>query len=334
LKIAFFETEEWEREYLEHGPLSVYDLQVFGDTLSPELAKQASDAEVLSGFIYSRVDRAVIDAMPNLKMVATRSTGYDHIDLEACKERGISVANVPHYGESTVAEHTFGLILSLSRNIHKAYLRTTRTDFSMRGLTGFDLSGKTFGVVGAGKIGLHAIKISKGFGMKALAFDVHPDTFLSEVLGFDYVSLEDLLQRSDIISLHAPYNKATHHLINRDNIHLIKKGAVLINTSRGALVETEALVLALEQGILSGVGLDVLEGEDLIKEENQLLHRDYSQEMLQTMIRNHILLHREDVVITPHIAFNSREALNRILETTVENVQCFLDGTPQNIVRL
>lgn len=332
MKIVFFEVEPWERESLMKSTLADSDLELSDEIITSELAKQYSDAEVLSGFVYSRVDQSILDQMPKLKLVATRSTGFDHLDLDACKAREIAVANVPHYGECTVAEHAFGLILSISRNIHKAYMRTTRTDFSMKGLTGFDLNGKTIGVVGAGRIGMHVIRISKGFGMKALAYDVHRDPFIADVLGFDYASLEELLAQSDIISIHAPYNAKTHHLINKSNIDLIKRGAVLINTSRGALIDTDALVYALDKGILSGAGLDVLEGEELIKEEDQLLHRDYSQEMLQTLIRNHILLHRENVVITPHIAFNSREALNRILQTTIENINCYKAGNPQNLI--
>ena len=270
--------------------------------------------------------------MPRLKMVATRSTGYDHIDLKAARRRGIAVANVPSYGENTVAEHTFALFLSLSRNVHKAYLKTTQADFSLEGLQGFDLKGKILGVVGAGHIGLHVIKIAKGFGMKVLAYDVRRQPFLSEVLDFQYASLNELLQASDIVTLHTPYGPQTHHLINRPAIQQMKRGALLINTARGSLVETDALVWGLDQGIVGGAALDVLEGEDLIKEERQLLSADFSKEKLVTALKNHILLHRENVVITPHIAFFSKEALQRIVETTVSNIFNFLSGTPTNLV--
>jgi D-lactate dehydrogenase len=168
--------------------------------------------------------------------------------------------------------------------------------------------------------------------MNVIAFDVQKNNFMAETLGFTYVPMETLLAQSDIISLHAPYNVHTHHMINKENIHKIKRGALLINTARGGLVETEALALALDQGILSGAGLDVLEGEDLIKEERQILSQEFSVDHLKTLLQNHILLNRENVIITPHIAFNSREAFLRILETTVSNIHGFLSGKPENLI--
>ena len=231
-----------------------------------------------------------------------------------------------------MAEHTFALILSLSRNLHRAYVRTVRGDFSLTGLQGFDLKGKTLGIVGAGRIGMHVIKMAKGFGMRVLAYDTRQDPFLSEVLDFRYAPLEQLLAESDIVSLHTPYSPSTHHLINREMFGRMKRGALLINTARGGLVDTNALVWALDRGIVSGAGLDVLEGEDLVKEERQLLEKDFSKERLVTALKNNILLHRENVVITPHIAFDSREALQRILDTTVANIVGFFQEAPINLV--
>ncbi len=331
-KISFFEMAPWEKGFIRKSSLQKFKPEFHSEELHAENLPKFLPYEAISVFIYSRVNREVLKRMPKLRLVATRSTGFDHVDLEACKKRSIVVCNVPSYGENTVAEHTFALILSLSRNIHKAYIRTTRTDFALDGLQGFDLKGKTLGVVGAGHIGLHVIKMARGFGMNVLAYDVHKNSFLAEVLGFRYASLPELLASSDIISLHAPYRRDTHHLINKENIARIKKGALLINTARGALVDTNALVWALDKGILGGAGLDVLEGEEAIKEERQLLTRDYSKEMLNVLLRNHILLHRENVVITPHIAFDSREALQRILEETVSNIQEFVQGRVQNRV--
>ena len=292
----------------------------------------AKKFNVISVFIYSRINKEVISSLPSLKLITTRSTGFDHIDLKEAKKRKILVCNVPFYGENTVAEHTFALILSLSRNVHKSYLRTLRGDFSIEGLKGFDLKDKVLGVIGAGHIGLHVIRIAKGFGMQVLASDAHQNKFLAEVLGFKYVSLDNLLRNSHIITLHVPYTKSTHHLINRENINLIKKGAILINTSRGAVVDSEALIEALDKKILSGVGLDVLEGEELIKEEKQLLYDKKKLEVLANLVKGHILLSRDNVVFTPHIGFYSQEALERILETTVGNIFRFLEGRPQNVV--
>jgi len=332
MKIAFFEVEDWEEEYLK-GKLSGHQLKFSNEKLSLENAAQIKDFDALSVFIYSKIDEQIIQAIPNLKLVTTRSTGFDHIDIDVCKKRGITVCNVPSYGENTVAEHTFALILSLSRNMCKACIRRFEQDFSIEGLEGFDLKGKTIGVVGTGQIGLHVIRIAKGFGMNVVAYDVRQNKLLSEVLEFEYVTLEDLLARSDVITLHVPYMKATHHLMNKDTFKLVKKGAILINTARGSIVDTEALIDALDKKILSGAGLDVFEGEEVIKEEKQLLFEPKNLEVLASLVKDHILLSKDNVVFTPHIAFYSKEALERILETTVENVAAFVSGKPQNVVQ-
>ena len=188
-------------------------------------------------------------------------------------------------------------------------MRTIRNNFSVEGLEGWDIKGKTLGVVGAGSIGSHVIKIAKGFGMNVLAFDLHKNHFMEEVLGFKYVPLDELLKNSNIISLHCPYNKATHHLINMNNIELVKHGALFINTARASIIEPAALHYALEKGIFGGAGLDVFEGEDLVKEENQMLTRNVSVEHLRAVLEKNILLNRENVIITPHIAFDSVEAV-------------------------
>ncbi|MBN1155147.1 hydroxyacid dehydrogenase [candidate division KSB1 bacterium] len=331
MKIAFFEIKGWEKTILRRG-LKGHTVEFFHDPLNAENVKHIEDFDIVSVFIYSIIDESVLNRLPNLKAIATRSTGFDHIDLEACEKRGIGVFNVPFYGENTVAEHTFALILSLSRNVHKAYMKTIRWDFSIDGLIGFDLKGKTLGVIGAGFIGLNVIRIAKGFDMNVIVFDVNKNKMISEVLGFKYVSMDELLANSDIITLHVPYNKHTHHLINRDSIKKIKKGAVLINTSRGGVAETEALIEALDSKILSGIGLDVLEGEGLIKEEKQLLYDPQKLEDMGKIVKDHILLSKENVVFTPHIAFYSHEALERILETSIDNINSFINGKFQNQV--
>ena len=332
-KAVFFETAPWERRFLTRAltPLRL-SAQFVREPLTGATLAKARGAAVVSVFIYSQLTRALVKKLSGARLIATRSTGFDHIDLTACRARDIAVANVPAYGENTVAEHTFALILSLSRNVHKAYVRTVKGDFSLEGLQGFDLKGKTLGVVGAGRIGLHVIKMAKGFGMDVLVYDTRKDPFMSEVLDFRYVPLDDLLRHADIVSLHVPYTPQTHHVMNRPAFRLMKRGALFINTARGGLVDTHALVWALDEGIVGGAGLDVLEGEELVKEERQLLEKDFSKERLITALKNHILLHRENVVITPHIAFDSREALQRILGTTVSNIAGFLRGAPANLV--
>lgn len=330
-EIVFFELEPWERDWLAARP-GVAGAELVLEPLTPESPGLTSDCRVLSGFIRSRVTPEVLDKLPSLGLVATRSTGYDHIDTSACRERGILVCNVPHYGEHTVAEHTFGLMLSLSRKIHHAYVRTSRHDFSLAGLRGFDLRGKTLGVLGTGNIGIRVIQIARGFGMQVLAWDAREQPLLADLLGFRYVTLDELLPASDVLSLHVPLLPSTHHLIGREALAKIKPGALLINTSRGALVDTEALIAALDSGRLSGAGLDVLEGEELLGEESRMLAGDLPSERLRTLLQDYDLLHRENVIVTPHAAFYSKEAQERILQTTVENITGFLEGRPQNVV--
>jgi D-lactate dehydrogenase len=330
MRVAFFEVKDWERaflterlpqdtKYFEAGPLSV-----------PGAALRDFDA--LSVFIHSQITSQVIEALPKLKFVATRSTGFDHIDLNACLSRGIPVSNVPSYGENTVAEHTMALLLMLTRKVHQSVLQVRSGRVDLAELTGFDLQGKTIGVIGAGHIGLHVIRIARGFGMRVLACDVRSDPFLADLLGFTYATLDHLLAESDVVTLHCPLTEKTHHLLGRGQIARMKRGALMINTSRGGLVDTDALVGALESGRLGGAGLDVLEGEELIKEEKQLLQQPVDVEQLRTAVRNRVLLAREDVVFTPHNAFNSREALVRILEVTLANLEAFRAGQPAHKV--
>lgn len=332
MRIAIFDTKAGEKKYFSKA-LAGQQLEFSTDSLDEKTASLAKNAQAVMVFVASSLTAEVLKKMPKLKLVIARSTGFDHIDLKYCQKNGITVCNVPSYGENTVAEHAFALILSLSRNIHKSYLRTIREDYRIEGLKGFDLHGKTIGVVGAGKIGLHLIKMARGFDMNVLAYDVNQDQFLADVLGFKYSSLENLLAHSDIISLHVPDNKFTHHLINRKNIGLIKKGALLINTARGGVVETEALLEALDKKILAGAGLDVVEGENLIMEEKQIAYDKETADEMLSLVKNHILLSKENVIFTPHIAFYSQEAIERIMEVSAENVLAFVHGQPKNIVK-
>ncbi|KKP37500.1 MAG: D-isomer specific 2-hydroxyacid dehydrogenase NAD-binding protein [Candidatus Peregrinibacteria bacterium GW2011_GWA2_33_10] len=331
MKIAFLEVSKSDKIFLRRR-LPDDELIFINENLNEENIKKIKDCEVLSVFIYSQVNKKNLDKLLKLKLITTRSTGFDHIDAQTCKNKGISICNVPFYGENTVAEHTFALILALSRNVHKSYLRTLRRDYSTTGLMGFDLKGKTLGVIGAGRIGLHVIRIAKGFGMNVLAFDLNRDKFISEILDFSYGTIEEVLKASDIITLHVPYNKYTHHLINKDNLRLVKKGAILINTARGGIIETQAIIEALDKGLLSGVGIDVLEGEEMVLEEKKLNFDEKNLESMSHLIQDHILLSRDNVVFTPHIGFYSKEALERILETTVESIEGFKKGNLVNSI--
>ncbi len=331
-KIAFFEIEEWEKDYIRKK-LKEHELLFFEDMLDEQNAEQAKGCEAIAFFIYTKMNRELLAKLSTVKFLTTMSTGFDHIDLEACKERSIQVCNVPFYGENTVAEHTFALILALSRKIVDSVDRTREGDFSLGGLRGFDLKGKTLGVVGGGHIGMHVVKMAKAFEMNVLVFDVHTDKKLENIMGFKYADFNELIEKSDIVTLHAPYTKQTHHMINSETFRHFKKGAYLVNTARGGLIETEALVKALEDGTLAGAALDVLEEECFIKEEKQLLSSGFKQECdLKTMMLDHMLLRNPRVLITPHNAFNSQEALLRILDTTIDNIQGFYSGKIQNSV--
>jgi D-lactate dehydrogenase len=332
MKIVFFETSEEDKNFFAEK-LPQEQLTFYPHKLSVENVDEAKDAEIICCRNGSECSQDVLSKLPSVKLLSTRSTGYDHIDLEYCKSHGITVCNVPEYGKYTVAEHTMALILAISRKIIQSVDRTRRGDFRLEGLTGFELYGKTLGIVGVGSIGKAVIRLARCFGMKVLAMTAHPDEQLAKELGFTYVDLPTLLQESDIVSLHVPYTKQTHHLINKQNIYLFKRGSVLINTARGGVVDTEAIVMGLDQGILKAAGLDVLEEECAIMDETQLMTSEFLKTCdLKTQLLNHVLLQRENVIITPHNAFNSTEALRRILDVTVENITLFLRGRPQNIV--
>lgn len=332
-KVVFFETTSFQKKYLSLKLKKNYQLEFVPEALSEDTLEFAEDAEVIGVFINSRIDEKVLKQLPKLKYIATLSTGFDHLDLQALKKRKIVASNVPHYGENTVAEHTFALLLAISRKIIEANKKVKDGNFNPKGLTGFDLKGKTLGIVGCGSIGRHVIKMATGFEMNIVGFDVYKNPQLEDDFKFKYVSLEDLLASSDIISLHAPYNKHTHHLINKNNIRTTKKGVVIINTSRGGLIETDALYDALVDGHVKAAGLDVLEEEKFLSEEAELLYHDQNMVTdLKTVVTNHVLINHPSVIITPHSAFNSKEAIKRILDTTIDNIDSFYSPSPKNTV--
>jgi len=332
MKIAVFDVESWERETFE--PLQDDHEIVFEEgQLDADAADRHSDADIVSAFIYSDFSRDVLRRFDGLRFIATRSTGVDHIDMDWCSDNDIGVANVPSYGENTVAEHVFALLLAISRNIVDAADRTRRGDFTQGGLRGFDLKGRTMGVVGTGDIGEHTARIARGFGMDVLAFDVKPRDEIAREIGFDYVGMEELLGRSDVVTLHVPANDKTRHMIDAEAFARMKDGAILINTARGSIVETEALLEALASGRLRAAGLDVLPEEPVVREEAELLRSYFNRDhRLDTLLADHILLRMRNVVITPHTAFNTREAVQRILDTTLRNIEGYIAGEPKNLV--
>jgi D-lactate dehydrogenase len=320
-KIAFFGVKSWEREDIEREiiKLDSFGIGIFEAEVG-EALELAAKYEIISPFIYSKMDKAVLDKLPELKMIATRSTGMDHIDVEECQKRKIEVKNVPEYGSKTVAEFSFALLLAVAKKIVVAHQSVEEGDFNPEGLTGVDLEGKTLGVVGVGRIGANMIKYGRAFGMKVLGVEKYPDEALAKKLGFKSVDLETCLKEADFLSLHVPANKETIHLINKENIKLMKPGSFLINTCRGPVVEVESLVWALNKGILAGVGLDVTEEEDMVEDISTVIMNKTTKDDLKEILSYHMLRDRDDVVFTPHNAFNTKEAISRIVKTTIENI--------------
>jgi D-lactate dehydrogenase len=332
MKAVIFEVENWEAETFAQLQQE-HDVQCVPDPLTADNAGQFSDAQIISTFIYSDLSAKVLEQLPQLKQIATRSTGFDHVDTDFCQEKGVLVSNVPSYGENTVAEHTFGLLLNISHKLTEAVDRTRKGDFSPEGLQGFDLRGKTLGVVGTGTIGEYVIGIARGFRMEVVAFDVKPKPELADRLGFRYAALDDVLKEADIVTRHVPANPKTRHLISKKQFDCMKDGVVLINTSRGSIVDIEALIEALSHGKVAAAGLDVLPEEPTMREEAELLRSVYrKQHNMDTLLADHVLLRLRNVIITPHSAFNTREAVQRILDTTAENIAQFVSGEPQNVV--
>lgn len=332
MQIVVFDTEPWERDSFDRWKAH-HAVKISTHPLKRPSSSFYPDAEIVSVFVYSKVDADVLDAMPKLKLIASRSTGTDHIDVVECNRRGVLVCNVPDYGRNTVAEHVFALLLALSHRIVEASDRTRRGDFSTRDLQGFDLYDKTIGVIGTGKIGTETIRIAHGFGMHVIANDIFPSPEKAQKLGFEYVTLSALLENADIVSLHVPATAQTKQMLGTPEFTKMKTGAVLINTARGELVDTRALAQALARGKLTGAGLDVLPHEPTIREEAELLRAVYErQHDLGALLANEVLCHMRNVIVTPHSAFNTKEAVKRILESTHDNILHFLENRPQNIV--
>ena len=310
IKVAFVDFVFEDRAQIQlqgcefgiHPPLRTAD----------ELVAAAAGADVLCmRDQFSRVTQEVLERLPGLKLIVTRSAGYDHIDLATAEQQGIVVCNVPDYGAHMIAEQAFGLLLAVARNIVRGHNRYAQQRlFSDKGLQGIELYGKTLGVIGTGRIGLHSIRLAKGFGMQVVAFDVYRNEAAAVELGFGYGSLEEVLARSDAVTLHVSLNEATHHLMNADRLALMKKGAILVNTSRGAVVDTGALMAALRSGHLAGAGLDVLEDE-------RDRYHDFSG---------------LNVVVTPHLGWYTDGAVHRILDIALGNIAAFQRGEPVNRV--
>jgi len=333
MKVVFDAVDEDTRALLQRE-LAGHELVFLEGPVTPESLTAVSDAEVLSVFVSSPVGKESLDALPKLRCISARSTGYDHIDLAAAKARNIVVTNVPVYGARTIAEYTFALMLALSRKAYAAYDRLRRDGTTdVKDYEGFDLAGKTLGIIGTGHIGKNVARIARGFAMRIIAFDPHPDEAFAGETGCVYRPLASLVAESDIVTVHVPYLPATHHLIDAALLAKFKTGSFFINTARGAIVDTPALVRALKDGHLAGAGLDVLEGERELLDETSLLSDDHHDiKEFQALVAAHVLVDTPHVIVTPHIAFNTKEAKHEILMTTCENIRAFASGTPVHVV--
>lgn len=296
-------------------------------------ARAATDA--ISVFVDYELSADILAQFPHLQFIATRSAGFDHIDMEVARERSLTVSRVPHYGTRTVAEYAAALMFALSRNAFRAYTdMLQRSDIAdLETYEGFDLSGKTLGVIGTGAIGRNVCQLARGIGMSVVAYDVAPDPAFATATGITYDDLAAVLGASDIVTLHVPAIPETEHLLNAERLAQMKPGAYLINTARGSIVDTTALLQALQSGHLAGAGLDVLEGEHELREEVALLQQGgIDTELWQTLVADHALIDMPNVIVTPHIAFNTREAKREITEITANNITAWLAGSPTNVV--
>ncbi len=288
--------------------------------------------EILCVFVDSKLTPKILKQMPKLKLIITFSTGYDHISLNYAKKKHIPVCNVPSYGKNTVAQQAMALILALSRKLFESVKRVKEGRYDYHGLRGFDLKDKIIGIIGTGHIGINLIKMLSGFEVKIIAFDKFPNQNLAKKFNFKYVDFKTLLKKSNIISLHLPLLPSTKHIINLKAIKQMKKGVYIVNTARGGLIDNEALLWGLENNIIAGAGLDVLEGENYIQNPEQLILKQINNEDIKISLLDNILIDHPKTIITPHNAFNSLEAILRIAKTSVDNINNFISNNTQNNV--
>ena len=328
MRVAVFSTKPYDAKFLERANRGAHEVVFYDARLTPESARLASGAPAVCAFVNDDLGADVIAALAEagVKLIALRSAGFNHVDLAAAEGAGLVVARVPAYSPHAVAEHTVAMILTLNRKTHRAYNRVREGNFALDGLIGFDLHGKTAGIVGTGKIGELVARILNGFGCALVAHDPVENPVCT-ALGVRYVGLDDLFRESDIIALQCPLTPDTHHLIDAAALEKMKRGAMLINTSRGAVVDTKALIQGLKAGIIGSVGLDVYE------EEADLFFQDLSSTFIPDDVFARLLTF-PNVLITGHQAFFTEEALTAIAETTIANISAFeRDGEPLHPVR-
>lgn len=332
MKIILFQTKPWKTKAFNRLQKK-HQVITTKKPLSKETIEEFKDADIISISVYPELTKEILTQFEHLKYITTRSTGIEHIDIDYCTEQEIAVSNIPTYSDNTVAEHVFALLLTISRNMFESIQRTRTGNFSLKGLRGFDLKRKIIGVIGTGHIGTQVIRIARGFDMEVLAYDVNPQKKLANKMEFQYVSMNELLSNSNIITLHVPENKKTVHLISTNEFSMMKNGVILINTSRGNIVDIQALLKAMESKKVGAVGFDVLPEEPTIREEVELMRSVYEHDHdLEDLLADQVLMRLSNVYITPHNAFNTYEAVQRIRDTTLSNIESFMNHSPENLV--
>ncbi len=330
--IIFYDSKEYEREFFEKELYDKFNLEFKEQELLPEsqLSNAEKNAEIISVFTASRLTKETLEKFNNLKLILTRSVGYSHIDVDYCNLKNITVANTPHYGDYTVAEFSFGLLLNLLRRICCGETQLKMGDMYPETF-GTELYNKVIGIIGTGSIGAKAVKIAKGFSMNVICYDINKNENLEDEFGIKYVDLDVLCKLSDIITLHAPLTTTSYHILNKEKFDLMKENAVIVNTARGELIDTEALYNALLDKKIKGAALDVLEFEDIISGKRP--GENLNLKNLRTSLINSKLLNLDNVVATPHIAYDTKEAVDRILNMTITNIYEFLeDKKLQNMI--
>jgi D-lactate dehydrogenase len=317
MDVAVFSTKPYDRQFMETAAANHHRLTYIESRLTPATAVLARGSRAVCAFVNDEVNEAVLDEFKHIGigLVALRSAGFNNVDLAAAKRQGITVARVPAYSPEAVSEHAVALILSLDRNIHRAYARVREGNFALEGLLGFNLHGRTIGVVGTGRIGTGVARIMTGFGCKIVAYDPKPDP-QCQAMGVTYLSFQDLIATSDVVTLHCPLTPKTRHMIDATAIESMKRGVMLINTSRGGIVDTHAVIEGLKNGAIGHLGLDVYE------EEADLFFENMSDQVIQDDTFERLLMF-SNVLVTGHQAFFTTEALTAIAETTIANIASF-----------
>lgn len=328
--IIFFDTKESEKSHIENELSDKFYLTFYDYSLlqNVELDENTKNAQIISVFTSSRLTAEVLSKFNNLKLIAARSVGFSHIDIEYCKAKGIKVVNTPHYGDYTVAEFSFGLLLSLVRKIGEAQNNLKIGEVNKE-YSGIELFNKKIGIIGLGGIGSKALKIAEGFSMEVLVYDVFKNEKLQKEYNFEYVDVDYLCENSDIISLHAPATKNNYHLINDDRISKMKNGVIIVNTARGELIDSQALYRALLNKKIAGAALDVLECEEGMAKSCNYFADSFCEdtECMKKTLTNHKLLNLPNVLATPHTAYDTKEAEKRIIEMTLKNIVAFYNNT-------